>query len=161
MQSGIMNTVIPSGRSFTLSKNIMASSHLPPVDPQSDIHIAVTDLLKKLLDALYPTLKKVPHADPQFVQLQKAIWQGLCHAVDLKHTESGMATYTTLLTMQHIVAWVELGSFRPPISEHVFVSVWTWILNTLFAGIKLRVVPGELVFKSSADARRPAATATD
>ncbi|KAF8939866.1 hypothetical protein BGZ58_008494 [Dissophora ornata] len=122
MQSGIMNTVIPSGRSFTLSKNIMASSHLPPVDPQSDIHIAVTDLLKKLLDALYPTLKKVPHADPQFVQLQKAIWQGLCHAVDLKHTESGMATYTTLLTMQHIVAWVELGSFRPPISEHVFVS---------------------------------------
>ncbi|KAF9085626.1 hypothetical protein BGX27_003411, partial [Mortierella sp. AM989] len=161
MLSGIINTVTPSGRCFTLSKTIMTSSQLPSVDPNSDTHKEVKEVLKRLLDALYLVfLIEYSHryADPQFVQLQKTIWQGLCDAVDLKQTESGMATYTTLLIIQLIVAWVEQGSFMPPTSEHVFVSAWTWILNILFAGTKLRVVPGELISRSSTDARQLAET---
>ncbi|KAF9158976.1 hypothetical protein BGX20_003162, partial [Mortierella sp. AD010] len=154
MLSGIVNTIAPSGRSLTLSKTIMASSILAPVDPQSDTHVAVTAVQEKLLDALYPALKKDPYADPQFVQLQKAIWKELCHAVDLKQTELGLATYITLQIMDRIVAWIEQGSFQPPTSEHMFVSAWAWIFNTLFTGTRLRVVPGELISRASADARR-------
>ncbi|GJJ78473.1 hypothetical protein EMPS_10832 [Entomortierella parvispora] len=154
MLSGIINTVAPSGRSFTVSKSIMTSSQLPPVDPASDTHRSVKEVLKRLLDALCPTLEQDPYAEPQFVQLQKTIWKELCRAVDLKQTESGMAMYTTLLIVQHVVASIEQGSLAPPTSEHVFVSVWTWILNILFVGTRLRVIPGELISKSSADARQ-------
>ncbi|KAG9071688.1 hypothetical protein KI688_005901 [Linnemannia hyalina] len=92
MLSGIINTVVPSGRCFSLSKTIVTSSQLTPVDPNSDTHKAVKEVLERLLNALYPSLEKDRYADPQFVQLQKTIWQGLCHAVDLKQTVSGMAT---------------------------------------------------------------------
>ncbi|KAF9899018.1 hypothetical protein EC991_009783 [Linnemannia zychae] len=71
--SGIINTLSPDARRFRLSKKIMMESPLPALDPESQIHTAVKDVLAALLKALYPSLDKDQYSEPDFVKLQEKI----------------------------------------------------------------------------------------
>ncbi|KAF9345756.1 hypothetical protein BGX34_004508, partial [Mortierella sp. NVP85] len=152
--SGIINTVSPNARQFSLSNQIMNESRLPVLDPQSEIHKAVTDLLAELLKALCPDLDEDPYCDPDFVSLQKKVWQLLQDAANSKHTRAEKARYTTLQIVQQILLWIELGLFAPPTSEHVYVSAWAMVFNILFFDTSIRAIPGELVSKASTSARQ-------
>ncbi|KAF9311339.1 hypothetical protein BG003_007511 [Podila horticola] len=72
---GIINTVSPNARKFSLSKKIMAESRLPELDPHSETHKTVKSLLAELLKVLYPDFDKDRCCEPDFVQLQKKVWQ--------------------------------------------------------------------------------------
>ncbi|KAF9176657.1 hypothetical protein BGZ51_009874, partial [Haplosporangium sp. Z 767] len=152
--SGIINTVSPNARQFSLSKKIMAESRLSELDPQSETHKTVTGLLAELLEALYPELDKDRYCEPDFVQLQKKVWQLLQDAASSRHTLAEKAKYTTLQIIQQVLLWIELGLFTPPTSEHVYVSAWAMLLNILLFDTTVRAIPGELVSKASTSARQ-------
>ncbi|KAF8926343.1 hypothetical protein BGZ47_002800 [Haplosporangium gracile] len=152
--SGIINTISPNARQFSLSKKIMAESRLPELDPQSEIHKVVKGLLAELLEALYPDLDKDRYCEPDFVQLQKKVWQLLQDAASSRHTHAEKAKYTTLQIVQQILLWIELGLFTPPTSEHVYVSAWAMLFNILLFDTTVRAIPGELVSKASTSARQ-------
>ncbi|KAG9064563.1 hypothetical protein KI688_002821 [Linnemannia hyalina] len=101
--SGIINTVSPNARQFSLSKEIMIESRLPELDPQSETHKAVKGLLAELLKALYPDLDKDRYCEPNFVQLQKKVWQLLQDAASSRHTHAEKAKYTTLQIVQQVL----------------------------------------------------------
>ncbi|KAG0025143.1 hypothetical protein BGZ82_010200, partial [Podila clonocystis] len=128
---GIINTVSPNARQFSLSKKIMAESQLPELDPQAETHKTVNGLLAELLKALYPDLDKDRYCEPDFVQLQKKVWQLLQDAASSRHTHAEKAKYTTLQIVQQILLWIELGLFTSPTSEHVYVSAWGMLFNIL------------------------------
>ncbi|KAF9176370.1 hypothetical protein BGZ50_000887, partial [Haplosporangium sp. Z 11] len=132
----------------------MAESRLSELDPQSETHKTVTGLLAELLEALYPELDKDRYCEPDFVQLQKKVWQLLQDAASSRHTLAEKAKYTTLQIIQQVLLWIELGLFTPPTSEHVYVSAWAMLLNILLFDTTVRAIPGELVSKASTSARQ-------
>ncbi|KAF9545153.1 hypothetical protein EC957_011223 [Mortierella hygrophila] len=152
--SGIINTVSPNARRFSLSKKIMTESRLPELDPQSETHKIVKGLLAELLKALYPDLDKDRHCEPDFIQLQKKVWRLLQDAASSRHTHAETATYTTLQIVQQVLLWIELGLFTPLTSEHVYVSAWAMLFNILLFGTTVRAIPGEFVSKAITSARQ-------
>ncbi|KAF9536794.1 hypothetical protein EC957_009674 [Mortierella hygrophila] len=68
-------------------------------------------------------------------------------------SEAGRAKYTSLRIINPILNWIDIGLFVPPTSEHVYVSTWIMLLNNLFNGSGLRIIPGEFVSSSSTAAR--------
>ncbi|KAG0290478.1 hypothetical protein BGZ96_006066 [Linnemannia gamsii] len=144
--SAIINTVVPSGRRFSISKHVKAASLLPKLDPNSDIYLSVTGLLRDLLVALHPQIDHDRHCPPQFGQLKKCVW--LCS------TPEKTAVYRILQIMNQIILWIELGLFETPTSEQVYVSAWSLLFNILLSDSGIRAIPGDLVSKASANARQ-------
>lgn len=146
--SAIINTVVPSGRRFSISKHVKAASLLPKLDPNSDIYLSVMGLLRDLLVALHPQIDHDRHCPPQFGQLKKCVWNLLCS------TPEKTAVYTILQIMNQIILWIELGVFETPTSEQVYVSAWSLLFNILLSDSGIRAIPGELVSKASTNARQ-------
>lgn len=146
--SAIINTVVPSGRRFSISKYVKAASLLPKLDPNSDIYLSVTGLPRDLLVALHPQIDHDRHCPPQFGQLKKCVWNLLCS------TPEKTAVYTILQIMNQIILWIELGVFETPTSEQVYVSAWSLLFNILLSDSGIRAIPGELVSKASTNARQ-------
>lgn len=119
----------------------MAESRLPELDPQSETHKTVKDLLAELLKALYPELDKDRYCEPDFVLLQKKVWQLLQDAVSSRRTHAEKAKYTTLQIVQQLLLWIELGLFAPPTSEHIYVSAWAMLFNILLFDTTVRAIP--------------------
>jgi hypothetical protein len=124
-----------------LSKKIMAESRLPELDPLSETHKIVKGLLAELLEVLYPDLDKDRYCEPDFVQLQKKVWQLLQGSASSRHTHAEKVKYTTLQVVQQVLLWIELGLFILPTSEHVFVSAWAMLFNILLFDTTVRAIP--------------------
>ncbi|KAF9433148.1 hypothetical protein BGZ76_009827 [Entomortierella beljakovae] len=124
----------------------MKESLIP--EPSSDVSKLEKCLLRKLLLALHPQIDRDRHCPPDFRQLKKMVWTLLLDTPE--RTES----YTTLQIVNQILHWIELGMFAPPTSEHVFVSAWSLLFNTLLLDTNIRAIPGELISKASTSARQ-------
>ncbi|KAF9106560.1 hypothetical protein BGX27_009115 [Mortierella sp. AM989] len=145
--STIINTLSTSGRRFSISRRIMKASLIPELT--SDLCKPVKNLVRELLLALHPQIDHDRQCPPDFGQLKRMVWALLLDTTE--KTES----YTTLQIVNQILHWVELGIFAPPTSEHVYVSAWSLLINTLLLDTNIRATPGELVSKASTSARQP------
>ncbi|KAF9928048.1 hypothetical protein BGZ65_006439, partial [Modicella reniformis] len=133
--STIINTVAPSSRRFSISKHVKAASLLPGLDPNSDVYLSVTSLLRDLLVSLHPQIDHDRHCPPQIEKLKHRIWKLL------RSTPEKTAAYTTLQIINQIILWIELGMFVAPTSEQVYVSAWPMLFNIIFFDANIRVIP--------------------
>lgn len=151
--SGIINTVAPSGRRFSISKRISQGSRLRPLDSSSADYRDIKDLLEDLLKNLYPAItdtNSMNRGKPRLRSLKRRVWTLLSEA------DEETARYTILQIVSQVLLWIELGQFVSPTSEHVYVSSWCTLFNILLLDTSLRAIPGELVSKASTQARQKA-----
>ncbi|KAG0304985.1 hypothetical protein BGZ98_004745 [Dissophora globulifera] len=146
--STIINTVAPSGRHFSISRQIKTASWLAGLDSSSDPYMSVKGLLDDLLQSLHPQIGSDRYCLPELGRLKKRVWRLLCDATE------NTAVYTTLQIMNQIILWIELGMFVSPTSEQVYVTAWSLIFNILLFGTNIRAIPGELVSKATAHERQ-------
>ncbi|KAF9273021.1 hypothetical protein BGZ88_004153, partial [Linnemannia elongata] len=114
--SGIINTVAPSGRRFSISKRISQGSRLRPLDSNSADYRDIKALLEDLLKHLYPTIADINsmyRGKPRFRSLKRRVWTLLSEA------DEETARYTILQIVSQVLLWIELGQFVSPTSEHV------------------------------------------
>ncbi|KAI8594446.1 hypothetical protein EDD21DRAFT_421725 [Dissophora ornata] len=133
--STIINTVAPSGRCFSVSKQIQSASILPGLDTNSDSYNSVKSVLSELLRTLHPQIEFDRHCLPEFGLLKKRVWTMLCD------TPERTAAYTTLQIMNQVILWIELGMFTTPTSEQVYVTAWSLIFNILLLDTTIRAIP--------------------
>ncbi|KAG0247102.1 hypothetical protein BG011_002001, partial [Mortierella polycephala] len=149
--SGIINTLSPGAGSFTLSPKIKSQSLVPSLSQKLP---AIEVLLSELLLALCPDLNEDPHAEATLVDLQAEIWELLGRSAKVnERNKDQKAVRTVLVIMDHICTLLTTEQLVPPVSEHVFVSAWSHILNVLFQGSNVRAIPGELVSSASKSCR--------
>ncbi|KAF9123772.1 hypothetical protein BGW39_008709 [Mortierella sp. 14UC] len=114
----------------------------------------VEALLSELLLALCPGIEEDPYAEPNLLGLQLKVWELLSQLAKLTARDKEQkAVHAALLTMGHICSLLAIGQLEPPTSEHIYVSAWTQVFNTLFHGTKVRAIPGELVSTAARDCR--------
>ncbi|KAG0334388.1 hypothetical protein BG000_008377 [Podila horticola] len=146
--SGIVNTLSLTGPRFTISPMIMLESRMPCLSYTSPV---IDKLRDDLLSALYPDPD-----DPAAIcveSLQSKVFQCLSQCTDPRPTRAEKEKYAVLKILSQILIWLENDKFAQPASEHVFVSVWSDVLNTLFCRSGLRSIPGELGSKASRESR--------
>lgn len=134
--SGIINTISPTSCDLSLSPQIEAESMASCMtyDSQS-IRVLSNDLLK----ALYPS-----EDDPSSMSienLQRTVYSLLAESSSPRPTRDDKERFLVLKILCQLLFWIEHDIFTKPVSEHVFVSVWSQILNTLFHGGGLRAIP--------------------
>ncbi|KAG0354940.1 hypothetical protein BGZ54_001365, partial [Gamsiella multidivaricata] len=108
------------------------------------------DLLKTLHPATTNTSSTNNRGKPQLQSHKRRVWTLLSEA------EKETAKYTILQIVSQVLLWIELGLFASPTSEHVFLSSWCALFNTLLIDTSVHAVPGELVSKASAQVRQKA-----
>ncbi|KAG0039027.1 hypothetical protein BGZ83_002922, partial [Gryganskiella cystojenkinii] len=99
-------------------------------------------LLSELSHALYPD-----EDDPTALSmenLQGVVYSVLSKSASPRLTKDDKERYMVLKIVCRLLLWLEHDIFAKPVSEHVFGSVWSQILNTMF---------GELASKSSKNCR--------
>ncbi|KAF9925649.1 hypothetical protein BGZ65_007638 [Modicella reniformis] len=101
-----------------------------------------------LVNALYPD------GDAAFAMsmpnLQNFVYTKLAEdTTKWRRTKDDQEQYIVLKLMSQILLWLEHSHFERPVSEHVYVSAWSSIFNTLLASDGLRVIPGELGSQAS------------
>lgn len=136
--SGIINTVAPSGRRFSISKRISQGSRLRPLDSSSADYRDIKDLLEDLLKNLYPAItdtNSMNRGKPRLRSLKRRIWTLLSEA------DEETARYTILQIVSQVLLWIELGQFVSSTSEHVYVSSWCTLFNILLLDTSLRAIP--------------------
>ncbi|KAF9900010.1 hypothetical protein EC991_008035 [Linnemannia zychae] len=146
--SGIINTISPIGRTLLPSPRIEAASMAFCMSYESQ---AITALSNDHLRALYPY-----EDDPSTMSLeslQKVVYSMLAESSTPRLTRDCREKYVVLKILCQVLLWLEHDTFCQPVSEHVFVSVWSQVLNTMFLGGGLRVIPGELASKASKNCR--------
>ncbi|KAF8928675.1 hypothetical protein BGZ47_001485, partial [Haplosporangium gracile] len=116
-------------------------------------------VLSKTVDDLRADLQAALYPDPDdpavmsIESLQKFAYESLLQCVDPRLTRASKEKYLVLKIVSQVLHWLENDNFAAPLSEHVFVSAWSDILNTLFAQSGLRGIPGELGSRASRDSR--------
>ncbi|KAG0247550.1 hypothetical protein BG011_001316 [Mortierella polycephala] len=146
--SGIINTLSPVGQHFTLS---------PVVEEQSRMSCLL--YRSKTIDDLRTDLQKALYPDPDdpaamsVESLQRFVYESLLQCLGPQHTRAAKEKYLMLKIISQVLHWLENDIFATPSSEHVFVNVWSDIMNTLFAQSGLRGVPGELGSRASREFR--------
>ncbi|KAF9944520.1 hypothetical protein BGZ65_011925, partial [Modicella reniformis] len=146
--SGIVNTLSPVGQQFTLSPLVEKESHVACLTYSSK---SVDDLRADLQAALYPDPD-----DPAAMSvesLQKFVYESLSQCLGPHTTRAAREKYIVLKIVSQILHWLENVTFAAPLSEHVVVSAWSDVLNTLFAHSGLRGIPGELGSRASRESR--------
>ncbi|CAO3565378.1 unnamed protein product [Mortierella alpina] len=146
--SGIINTLSPVGQQFTISLLVKEKSCMASLSYTSK---TVDDLRAELQAALYPDPD-----DPAAMSvesLQRFVYVSLSQCVGPHPTRAAREKYIVLKIVSQVLHWLENDIFTAPLSEHVFVSAWSDIFNTLFARSGLRSIPGELGSKASRESR--------
>ncbi|KAF9579219.1 hypothetical protein BGW38_004608 [Lunasporangiospora selenospora] len=148
--SGIINTISRFGIEFRLSQRIVEESLHPCMANKLP---TIARLVTELLSALYPD-EDLPH-EPSMSSLQSLVYSKLVtESTKTRRTKEDQEIYVFLKIICQILMWLEHGLFVRPTSEHVYVSAWSSIFNTLFAGGGLRVIPGELASQASKHCRQ-------
>ncbi|KAF9116217.1 hypothetical protein BGX30_006001, partial [Mortierella sp. GBA39] len=146
--SGIINTLSPVGQQFALS---------PLVEEQS--RMACLSYRSKTIDGLRADMQEALYPDPDdpaamsVESLQRFVYQSLLQCVGPHSTRAAKEKYLVLKIVSQVLHWLENDIFTAPLSEHVFVSAWSDVLNTLFAQSGLRGIPGELGSRASRESR--------
>jgi hypothetical protein len=138
--SGIINTISPAAQGFTLSPRIKTESLVPSLSSRLP---SVEALLGELLNALAPDQDNDSLAEITLVGLQVKVWELLAKSArdgPPKNKEQ-KAVMVVLKAVGQICLFLENKQLEPPHSEHVFVSVWSSIMNLLFQGSLIRVIP--------------------
>ncbi|KAF9899454.1 hypothetical protein EC991_008861, partial [Linnemannia zychae] len=143
--SGIINTLSPIGQQFTLSPLVEEQSRMECLSYTST---TVDGLRAELQAALYPDPDDP--AAMSIESLQKFVYGSLLQCVGPRLARASKEKYLILKIVSQVLHWLENDIFTAPLSEHVFVSAWSDILNTLFAQSGLLGIP-IFVDKSWAD----------
>ncbi|KAI7823572.1 hypothetical protein BC939DRAFT_160279 [Gamsiella multidivaricata] len=85
--------------------------------------------------------------------LQRFVYESLLQCLGPHPTRAAKEKYLVLKIVSQVLHWLENDIFAAPLSEHVFVSAWSDVLNTLFAQSGLRGIPGELGSRASRESR--------
>ncbi|KAG9063257.1 hypothetical protein KI688_004861 [Linnemannia hyalina] len=116
-------------------------------------------VLSKTLDDLRANMQAALYPDPDdpaamsVESLQRFVYESLLQSIDPRPTRAAKEKYLALKIVSQVLHWLENDNFTSPVSEHVFVSAWSDILNTLFAQSGLRGIPGELGSRTSRESR--------
>ncbi|KAG0275874.1 hypothetical protein BGZ95_008271 [Linnemannia exigua] len=146
--SGIINTLSPVGQQFTLS---------PFVEEQS--RMACLSYRSKVIDDLRADLQKALYPDPDdpaamsVESLRRFVYESLSQCLGPHTTRAAKEKYLVLRIVSQVLHWLENDIFSAPLSEHVYVSAWSDVLNTLLAQSGLRGIPGELGSRASRESR--------
>ncbi|KAF9949494.1 hypothetical protein BGZ72_008748 [Mortierella alpina] len=84
---------------------------------------------------------------------QRLVYESLPQCIGSRPMRAAKEKYLVLKIVSQVLYWLENDIFAAPLSEHVFVSAWSDILNTLFAQSGLRGIPGELGSRASRESR--------
>ncbi|KAF9316352.1 hypothetical protein BG006_003607, partial [Podila minutissima] len=143
--SGIINTVTKSGLGLHLSERIARESLQGCMTYRSQ---AITQLMTDLVDALYPDGDAT--FDMSMPSLQSFVYTKLAEdTIKWRRTKDDQEQYVVLQLMNQLMLWLKHNHFEHPVSEHVYVSAWSSIFNTLLSSGGLRVIPGELGSQAS------------
>ncbi|KAG0363215.1 hypothetical protein BG005_002364 [Podila minutissima] len=146
--SGIINTLSPVGQQFTISPLVEDQSRMACLSYRSK---AIDDLRADMLAALYPDPDD--SAAMSVESLQMFVYESLIQCIGPRPTRAAKEKYLVLKIVSQVLHWLENDNFASPLSEHVFVSAWSDIVNTLFAQSGLRGIPGELGSRASRESR--------
>ncbi|KAF9991380.1 hypothetical protein BGZ79_004597, partial [Entomortierella chlamydospora] len=148
--SGIVNTVSPDVISkLSLAPVIKQESALPSFNVREE---SVKGILRDILLALCPEYDDDQYAIPLMANLQTWIWRELS-VIHTSSDASSIVKRKLLVVVSYICTLLESNQLIPPSTEHVFVSVWTYILNYLLDWNIMRGIPGELGSSATKDAR--------
>jgi hypothetical protein len=104
---------------------------------------AITQLTTDLVNALYPNGAVFAISMPS---LQSFVYIMLAEdTTKWRRTKDDQEQYVVLKLMGQILLWLEHSHFERPVSEHVYVSAWSSIFNTLLASDGLRVIPQVMI----------------
>ncbi|KAG9072962.1 hypothetical protein KI688_000743 [Linnemannia hyalina] len=142
--SGIINTLSPVGQQFTLSPLVMEQSRMACLSYHSK---TIEDLSADPQKSLYPDPDDP--ASMSVESLQRFVYESLLQCLGLHPTRAAKEKYLVLKIVSQLLHWLETDIFAAPLSEQVFVSAWSDVLNTLFAHSGLRGIPGELGSRAS------------
>ncbi|KAF9089060.1 hypothetical protein BGX27_002570 [Mortierella sp. AM989] len=151
--SGIVNTLSPVAlRTFTIAPTVKSKSLLPELTQKQP---AVKDLLRDLLSALCPGISEDPYTEPTLWGLQGRVWELLSQMGKGAEPKSKdeKVRLAVLMIINHLCGLISSNQLSPPTSEHVSVSVWSFVLGLLFGGQAIRVIPGELGSSATKNAR--------
>jgi hypothetical protein len=101
---------------------------------------AIAQLMTDFENALYP------NEDVEFTMsmpsLQSFVYTKLAEdTTKWRRTKDDQEQNVVLKLMSQILMRLEHSHFERPVSEHVYVSAWSSIFNTLLASGGLRVIP--------------------
>ncbi|KAI1288619.1 hypothetical protein EDD11_009887 [Mortierella claussenii] len=148
--SGIVNTLMPIGRSLSISSAVEAASIAPALQYESQ---TIRTLQEELLAALYPDAEDPGSMDVS--NLRRTVYLRLAEAEQEPRKSKGVKErYAVLQILTLILLWLANRKFDKPSPEHVFVSAWSDVFNALFQGANLRVIPGELTSGASKKSRQ-------
>ncbi|KAI8356254.1 hypothetical protein B0O80DRAFT_527913 [Mortierella sp. GBAus27b] len=131
--SGIVNTLSPIGQQFTFSPLVEEQSRLTCLAYESK---TVDELRADLQTALYPDPE-----DPAAMSvesLQKFVYESLSKCVGPRSTRAAREKYLVLQIVSQVLHWLENDVFAAPSSEHVFVSTWSDVFNTVLGLAQVR-----------------------
>ncbi|KAF9416615.1 hypothetical protein BGZ76_004620 [Entomortierella beljakovae] len=151
--SGIINTLSPEAlETFTIAPTIKEQSLIPSLEVK---HPLIEALIEDLLSALCPGISADPYAESNIWSLQTRVWNLLLQSGNSGSikTKDEKANLAVLQIMSHLCALLSTNQLSVPSSEHVYVSLWSFVMNMLFGGQSIRAIPGELASSATKDAR--------
>lgn len=134
-----MNTVSSSARSFASTSAIKADSLVMALN-EKDKDLA--GLMDELAEAYSPEHKEDPLAPLDMESLRMKIWSLLlANGSTSPKTRIVRRKMQVLQVVDHICTLISTNQLAPPTTEHVVVSVWSFILAVLLGGQVVRGIP--------------------
>ncbi|KAI1302547.1 hypothetical protein EDD11_005593 [Mortierella claussenii] len=147
--SGIVNTISPSTQAFTFTSAIKADSLVVALDEKD---VALTELMNELLEAYCPGHEEDPLAPLNVSSLRIKIWGQLAAlGATTSATRNMRQRMAVLLVVDYICTLISTNQLALPVTEHVIISVWSFILTVLLR--EVRGIPGELAYPAAKDIR--------
>ncbi|KAG0250331.1 hypothetical protein BG011_008422 [Mortierella polycephala] len=149
--SGIVNTISPSTRTFSFTSAIKADSLVAALDEKD---VALAELMNELLEAYCPGHEEDPFAPLNFRSLRIKVWSQLAELGATPPATRNMRQRVAVLqVVDHICTLISTNHLALPTTEHVIVSVWSFVLAVMLGGQVVRGIPGELASPAAKDVR--------
>ncbi|KAF9538391.1 hypothetical protein EC957_006863 [Mortierella hygrophila] len=149
--SGIVNTISPSSQAFTFTTAIKVDSLVTALEEKD---AALAELMNELLEAYCPGHEEDPLAPLNIWSLRIKVWSQLAElGATPPATRNIRQRMSVLQVVDHICTLISTNQLAPPTTEHVIVSMWSFILATLLGGQVVRGIPGELASQAARDVR--------
>lgn len=137
--SGIVNTISPSTRAFSFTSAIKADSLVVALDEKD---VALAELMNELLETYCPGHEEDPFAPLNFWSLRIKVWSQLAELGATPPATRNMKRRVAVLqVVDHICTLISTNHLALPTTEHVIVSVWSFILAVMLGGQIVRGIP--------------------
>ncbi|KAG0329180.1 hypothetical protein BG004_002386, partial [Podila humilis] len=145
--SGIVNTLAPSAKVLSFAPAMEADCLLEALEEKDE---DVAELMSELVEAYSPGHAKDPLAPLEMDCLRRKVWGLLIeHSAASPRAKIVRRKMQVLQVVDYICTLISTNQVTPPLTEHVVVSVWSFILAVMLGGQVVRGIPGELASQAA------------